>query len=354
MYILLSLTVFTVLFGSLIKRDISKDKLVYLIIVGVAIALVMGLRAPVGIGSRDTEIYARTFEYMQFVENFKNYAQNNLFDNGWIFSEVGFYFAMWIISRFTSNAQIFILLISSFMIFCVCRFIYKNSQDVTFSVLAFLTLGSFNFLMNGMRQSIAMCICLLAYEYVKKRKLIPFLIVVFIAMLFHKTSFVFLVAYFFPYLKTIKSFILYFAASTGFFVFVSRFVSIYDDITGENYSESDAFDSGGITTLLVYCLAIGLAIFVFIKLKDKSDKSCFYATLTGAEVYITRFVTNQIMERVSYFFFFFIILLLPNTIEKLDKRERTIVKLLVGLLALSIFAYRLRGGAYSNFHFYFQ
>lgn len=355
MVILLSLTVFTVFLGSLIKKqDYSKEKILYLIIVGIAIAVVMGLRAPIGVGSRDTEMYVRAFENMQYVDSFRDYANRNLLDNGWLFSESGFYFTMWIISRFTASAQIFIFLTSSFMIFCVCYFIYKNSQDVAFSVLAFLTLGSFTFLMNGMRQSIAMCICLLAYEFVKKKKLVPFLLVILIAMLFHKTAFVFLVTYFFAYLKTIKSIILYFAASVGFFAFVSRFISLYDDITGEDYSGSATFDSGGVTTLFIYFLSVIFAIFVFSKFKEQSDRNCFYASLTGAEIYIARFVTNQMMERVSYFFFFFVIILLPNAINKLNERERTIVKLIVGIIAIAIFAYRISGGSFSNFHFCFQ
>ncbi len=355
MFILLSLTVFTVFLGSLIKKqDYSKEKILYLIIVGIAIAVVMGLRAPIGVGSRDTEMYVRAFENMQYVDSFRDYANRNLLDNGWLFSEGGFYFTMWIISRITTNPQIFLLLVSSFMIFCVCYFIYKNSQDVAFSILAFLTLGSFTFMMNGMRQSMAMCICLLAYEYVKKKKLIPFLIVVLIAMLFHKTAFVFLVAYFFNFLKNKKSLILYFVASTVFFAFISRFISLYDEITGENYSGKETFDSGGITTILIYFLSIAFAIFVFSKFKEQSDKNSLYATLAGAEIYIARFVTNQMMERVSYFFFLFVIILLPNAINKLNERERTITKIVVGLIAIAIFAYRIKSGAFSNFRFYFQ
>ena len=355
MYILILLTVFTVLLGLLLKRqEDSKNKKLFIIIVGVAIALIMGLRAPVGVGSRDTASYARLFEHMQNVDNFKDYADRSLLSNGWLFSEFGFYFTMWIISRFTASAQVFIFLTSSFMIFCVCRFIYKNSDDVSFSAIAFLTLGAFTFMMNGMRQSIAMCICLLGYEYVKKRKFLPFLTTVLIAMLFHKTAFIFLAVYFLIYIKSIKSVILYFAVSTGFFAVASRFISFYDDITGEDYSEGVAFDSGGITTLLIYFLAIGLAILVFSKFKDQSDKNCFYASIIGAEFYIARFITIQIMERISYYFFFFIILLLPNAINKLNDREQRIAKLLVGIFAILVFAYRLNGGAFRNFRLFFQ
>ncbi len=355
MYILLSLTAFTIfirLLNGQTNFD-SKNKKIYLIVAGIAVAIVMGLRAPLGVGSRDTEMYALAFEGMHGVGNFLNYAKRNLFENGFVLSESGFFFCMWLVSRFTANAQIFIFLTSAFMIFCVCRFIYKNSEDVAFSLLCFLTLGSFTFLMNGMRQGVAMCICLLSYEYVKKRKLIPFLIVVFIALLFHKTAFVFLIVYFFPYFKTAKSIVLYLAASVGLFTLIPRFISFYDSVIGEDYSSASTRDSGGITTLLVYLLAIALALLVFKKFEDQSDKNSFYATLTGAALYIARFVTNQMVERVSYFFFLFVILLLPNAIQKLGDRDRQLMKFIVGVAAVALFAYRLSSGSFSNFHFYF-
>ncbi len=356
MYILLSLTAFTV-FLRLLNAQTNfdlKNKKVYLIIAGIAVAVVMGLRAPLGVGSRDTEMYAIAFEGMHNVNSFATYAKNNLFDNGFFLSESGFFFTMWLVSRFTANAQIFIFLTSAFMIFCVCRFIYKNSEDVALSLLCFITLGSFTFLMNGMRQAIAMCICLLAYEYVKKKKLIPFLLVVFIAVLFHKTAFVFLIVYFFQYFKSAKSIVLYLAVSVGLFTLIPRFISFYDSVTGEDYSNATTRDSGGAIAVLVYLLALALALLVFKKFEDQTDKNSFYATLTGAALYIARFVTNQMVERVSYFFFLFIVLLLPNAIQKLSERERRLMKLIVGAAAVALFAYRLNNGSFSNFRFYFQ
>ena len=63
------------------------------------------------------------------------------------------------------------LLIFSGVVFSlsVCLFTYRNSKNPVISLMVFNCLGLFNFMVQGLRQAIAMSICLFAYEQCKKK-----------------------------------------------------------------------------------------------------------------------------------------------------------------------------------------
>ena len=71
-------------------------------------------------------------------------------------------------------------------------------------------------------------------------------------------------------------------------------------------------------------------------------------------MYLSRYFSNQILERLSYYFFYFTLPLIPNLVGDLEEREQKIVKMMFCILALVLFAYRLQKGLFNNFRFFFQ
>ena len=355
MIYLLSLALVVWLLGFADERTTLKQNnyKYYMIIAGTLVALVMGLRTQYT-GSTDTRMYMYFFEGLANYDSFADYFNNNLADTEFIFSETGFYLFMFILSRITQDGQILVLVTSAFITFSACRFIYKNTSDPPTGLLVYVCLGLFTFNMNGMRQAMAMSICMLGYELVKKRKLLWFLLVVFIAMQFHKTAFCFVIVYFFPLLKEGKANIFwYLVGIVVFLLSVNVLVNTFNAFTGEDYDVTDQADGGGITVIFIYAASIILGLFMNESLKKRNIRTEFLVVVAGFACYIARFFSTMILERLSYYFFYFTLLLLPNLINELEEQERKVVKILFGFFAIILLWYRVRNGAFSNFKLFY-
>lgn len=355
MAILLSLALAVWLLGFADKRTTLKQNnyKYYMIIAGILVALVMGLRTKYT-GSTDTRMYMMFFEQIAEYDSFLDYYDRSLAETEFIFSETGFYLFMWLLSRITQEGQILVLVTSGFITFSACRFIYRNTQDPPTGLLAYVCLGLFTFNMSGMRQAMAMSICMLGYELVKKRKLIWFLIVVFIAMQFHKTAFCFAIVYFFPLLKEGKLNIFwYLCGMVVFLLSVNVLVETFNAFTGEDYDVTAQADGGGITVIFIYIASVLLGFIMYDSLKKRHIRTTFLAVVAGFVCYVARYFSTSILERLSYYFFYFTLLLIPELVSELEEQERKVVKLFFGLFAIMLLWYRIRNGAFSNFRFFF-
>ncbi len=88
-----------------------------------------------------------------------------------------------------------LLVINLLMTGVVLWFVKRYSPLPWMSLFFYLTLQFFAHSMNLFRQSIAATICLLAYPFLKKRKLLPFVLVVLLAAAFHTSVLFFLPFY---------------------------------------------------------------------------------------------------------------------------------------------------------------
>lgn len=356
MVILLGLAFVPVLLKLIIK-DIDKNKKgkrCFVISCGVIIALIAGLRS-VNVGTLDTSHYYKLY---QGVPNFSTlqefFKHHDLLRNGFFLSEGLFYLATYYCAKVIPHPQFFILITSAFITFSAMYFIYKHSKNVMLSTVLYICLGLMTFNMNGMRQALAMSICLFAYDFAKNKKLIPFLCMILLAMLVHKTSIVFLLVYFITYLKCKPKHIIFFTvAIVLFIIFADRFAKIFDSVADKNYSDVGAFESGGYVTVLIYALVLIFAlVFGWKDRKDVGFSLAFYLTILGGAFFCGRYISTQIYERISYYFFYAVLLLLPQTVSRLLESEKPAVVAIITSLSIALFAYRLYGSAFQNFTFF--
>ena len=93
----------------------------------------------------------------------------------------------------TDNAQVMIFLTAAFTQICFVRFIKRYSEDFTFSIFIYFTLGTFVFTLAAIKQVCAMAILTLAFPYLKENKYGRFYFLVFVAMLVHTYALAFAV-----------------------------------------------------------------------------------------------------------------------------------------------------------------
>ena len=356
MIILLGLSIIPILLKLMIgeiEKD-EKNKKLFLICCGVFIALIVGLRAET-VGTRDTSNYCNLYEGVARFSTLHMFLKyHNVFENGFFLSECLFYIFTYFCAKIFPNPQFFIFITSTFITFSAMYFIYKHSKNVMLSTILYICLGLMAFNMNGMRQALAMSICLFAYNFAKKRKLIPFACIILLAMLVHKTAIFFSVVYFIACLKCKPKHIMFFTIAVALFViFADRLVETFDSVTDKNYSDVGGFDSGGYVTVLIYVLVLIFAlVFGWKERGDSGFSLTFYLTILGGALYCGRYISTQIYERMSYYFFYAVLLLLPQTVMQLKESEKPTVVAIITSLSILLFVYRLYGSAFHNFTFF--
>lgn len=318
----------------------------YLIISGVSIFLFMALRSRY-VGSTDTQGYCYLMNRAIASPTWKAYYNPEGVEKGFQLFVFG-------LSRIFKDAQWLIVISSAIYTVSIVYFIRNNSDDVVMSLVMYIALDLMRFEMQGMRQSIAMCICIFAYGFAKKKKPIPFFLLVALATQMHRTAIVFFVVYFIRHFKfKAIHMMIFLALSVALFSVSDSLVSTANEIFDTSYSYQ--VSTGGFVSVAIYGLIILATILCNKKLKDDNTTvMLFYITLLGAICYLMRYIGPLIAERISFYFVFAQVALLPNTLNQLSKNERSIIKFLVYVLMIALCAYRLNGSDMIPYEFFWE
>ena len=336
---------------SLFFKDINKSekqKKIYCVICGIILTLLLGMRSR-HIGSTDTNGY---YDMM------KNAIRSTSWSSYYVkdFVEKGFQFFLWTLSRIFKDPQWVIVISSAIYTTCISIFICRYSKNVCLSFTMYICLGLMTFCMQGMRQAIAISVCLLAYNFAKKKKFVPFVAMVFLAWCFHQTAIVFLVVYMLTFIKLKPLHIMTVIAGIVIAILLSdRLISGANELFGKNYH--GAIDSGGFVATAIYVLIIVFSIFVAKRpIRNNIDTLIFFMLIVGFVCYIERYIGVLIAERISFYFVASQMILLPNAIAegRIVKKDLWLVNGMVYCLCIALFIYRLQGSDLLPFEFFWQ
>ena len=243
---------------------------------------------------------------------------NNDYLQGFANQEILFEYLCKLIGMFTSNPQWLLIVCAAITTFGVIFFSYHNSDNIALSVYLYIALYFYFFSMNGVRQFVAIGIMLIASEYARRRNIIPFIILIAIAIGFHNTSVFGIVIWWFynPDLKKRNIFFIFVCLLSGILAF-ERLIPLISDIFPryQIYLENSAsFSTGGIMAAVVYTVisiaGIGAA---FDKnwLKDNRNKAILLLVIISALFSIASYSIG-ILRRVCWMFEIYSIVLLPN------------------------------------------
>ena len=315
------------------RFDNERTRNRYIVLCGIVMFLMIGLRSYQN-GSGDSKIYYELWRRA------RNLPLNMYFR---VDMEKGFLLSIWILSRLFAEQQWVFLFSGAFFAIAVSRFVEKYCDDACLAFVVFNCLGLFNFYVQGMRQSIAMGICMFAIDFCKERKLLQFLGVVVTAMCFHGSAVVFFVVYPIWGMK-LSTRNLIFAVLAAMIAFRSLgwFFSIGNQIIEDHYAIGDTrLTSGGGFTLAIHivCVMVGLLLAA----QSKRNESVFtnisffaYMTIICAVCFAMRYSVTTIMERVSFFFTFGEMLLISKSTKLAVRSQRSLIRLIVIALCFGV------------------
>lgn len=250
------------------------------------------------------------------------------------------------------NKRFFMFVIDIITMYGVYFCVKKYAKNYLVTILLFVAIGTYYMQFFILRQAIAIAILLYSIKYISEKKLFKFILCVLIATLFHKTSIVFILAYFVCNIKfNLKYLGIWLGIWMGTFLFKSVITSQFiidkykvygqDQIVGEGY---------GRLLIFVGILCVTLCIDYLIIKREKTEKekilnkreitdemSIFYNLTLLTILFQILATQNDAFCRLANIFCVGSVILLPNMISQLEIKQNKQIFNVITVIAVSIY-----------------
>lgn len=272
MFFYYELFAFLLVLGYLIckKSKLKYKNQIYVGVVFVILFVLSAFRYDVG--------YDYYFGYLPHWRNVRNMPLLDIALNK--DHEIGYSITEAITSLISNNLQAIFITTSLIFMILFALYIHKHFPDKVWGVFLLYGLGLYYCSMNFIRQSIAAFIIVFAVMLIKKKKIIPYMLLVMLASTFHKSALIFIPLYFILQIKITKKVLsLYSLATIGIlltsrqiFLFITKFVyqSYSPELTG---TFSVFINSGSWWYYIVPSIIYFAIIFIFRERLCRDDKS---------------------------------------------------------------------------------
>lgn len=298
-------------------------------------------------GLRHISIGADTLAYFHSYNRTLWTSWNDLFNN---FVEIifhgseglgkdkdpGFYLFVKMTQLLTHNYQIFLIIIALIFTVPLGVWIYRNSKNPFISFLIYSVLFYSFFSITGHRQTIATSIVvLIGYKYIKERRLLPFILLTFIAFAIHKSALVFFPFYFLANKKVTKKYLITTLSIFPLLMFFRVPIALFfQNLSGYDYGIYEGAGTTNFTVLLILIAIVSLWKSKVI-LKNNPQATHFFNALVIAVLVTPLTWVNPDAMRVVQYYSIFLMLLVPEIINSFKKDERPMVYFVViGLLVM--------------------
>ncbi len=303
-------------------------KFVSFLIVAILV-LVAGLRYKVG---------ADYVYYYTSYEGFKRAELN-------IFEEPGFKFLARLSEKIYDDPATWLFIAAFITVGFMAVTVIRNSEMYWLSILLYIFLGEWSGCFNGIRQYLAIAVLFAGHCFIKEKKLWHWLLVVFIAMLFHITAIIGIIFYFYPRIKlSVKNIFL-----SVLLVFVG--IQAYDKIFALiSFIKQDELilEGEGATYILNSINPLRIAVawipviffLIFMKYYNINQKKIrFYMNMSILNAcFMTVAMNSAYLGRIGGYTNIYNTIVWPLLLQKIEKRSR---KLLICLILLCYMIYWL-------------
>lgn len=251
------------------------------------------------------------------------------------FDEPGFPLLATIVSWFTKDGSVFILICSLITIGLFLLTAYCNEKSYIMITLLFVLEGVWDGSFNGVRQYLAAAILFSGHRLIYDKKLVKWLLVVFLAMCFHVSAIVMATLFFLLRNKVNVRNILLLAAGT--YIVAANYDTIFSfvgllkdsDMTLNEYSAR----SVNILRILAACAPAVMALAVGMKKNDLTKEETFYTNalvIHGAAMIAAS--NSAYLARIGIYTSPFVCVALPKLLRVQNKYIEMLLR--VGVLAL--------------------
>lgn len=231
--------------------------------------------------------------------------------------EIGFSYFNKIISIFTTDPRVFFAITAVVTIMMIYPTYKRLCADPSLTIVLFGTMSTFVMMFSGIRQMLAVGIGFIAYEFTRKKKLIPFILLTLLAMSFHISAFMLAIMYPLYHAKITRKWLFVVVPSLAVvFVFNKQIFTVLALIL-ERFTdyEGQLTQTGAYMMLILFAL---FAVFAFLIPDEENidDETIGLRNFLLLSIVIQIFAPlHHIAMRMSYYYIIFIPLLLPKIIS---------------------------------------
>lgn len=309
-----------------------KYKKLYLVIVGILLTIILGLRAStVGEDTKEYLLIASAAKNLKWSEIFRGFPRStwHVISYSGITSynekiESGYLIFNKVIMLVFDNPIAVQVMCAALICLFMFKFIYDNSENITMSVMGFIGEALYMNAFNLQRQILALAIGANAYTQIKQKQYIKGIVLILIASLFHLSALFYLalipISLVKDYRRGINIIVLIVILSllsinVIFAIFV-RFFPVY-----RAYIENSYWNAGLGKTVIIWGLEILICIYIYWKNNmTKVDYTCIcsISIYLGMEIIALSLVA---FSRVALYYRVFVLLLFPCFIKYIKNKK---------------------------------
>ncbi len=293
---------------------------------------------------RSGEMGADTGTYVRHFERMINTSIEQEFNITRM--EHGYILFVKAITYLTHNGLVYQIICVSIIMLGLFVFLMDQEENAFYTLFFYITLGLFMFSFTGVRQCIAMSLCLLSYHFVKDKKYIRFVIFIALAFCFHKSAILFVAVPFIMNLKIgfVKT-VLYGGTALIAGRYLDRIQAWFNEQLQYDY-EIEATGNGGIFLGVLLLLTIYSLVEIFNYYnslnKNKVEIQLMNINFIAIFFWLMR-LSTRIAERPSFYFLFFSCALFGHVLNKDEEtKSNKIFKILIICFSITLYIYRLR------------
>lgn len=273
--------------------------------------------------------------------------------------EIGFLYLNKLVFTISKEPQVYLMVVA----ILTCIMIYPTYKrlcvDSALAIVLFCTMSTFVMMFSGIRQMLAIAVGFVAYRFIRERKIVLFLLTVFVAMLFHTSAF--MLVFMYPLYRariTKKSLYIVAPILALCFLFNQQIFGTLTLILAQyTRFEAEISSTGAYTMLILYGIFV---VFSFLipderKLDEEIIGLRNFLLLTFA---LQMFApVHTLAMRMGYYYMIFVPLLLPRIIACRSKRWNQVAVLgrhvMVVFFLLYFFMNASGGGGLDVFPYHF-
>jgi hypothetical protein len=213
-------------------------------------------------------------------------------------TEVGYNLLSWVARWLSNSYSVLLLLIAAIVVSCYVSTIVKLARRYETALFLFVALGVYTFFFNGARQGIAAALCFWALPFLLDRRLIPYLLAVGVASLFHKTALIALPLYFLAVPRIGPARLAMLAVGTvALIVFLRVFVGFAVDMLEDRYAAYVEAGSGG--GMVVAAFLFGQGVLLYWLKRVVRDHRSLYVRLLNIYLIGVAFAIASVVSSVN-------------------------------------------------------
>lgn len=257
--------------------------------------------------------------------------------------ETGFAVLSKIIGNITDSFHILIIICALISVVPIWKLYRKNAKHAFLMIVLFVNIAPFAMYFSGLRQAMAMAFVMPCYYFCKEKKILQFIVIVFVAYLIHKSAVILLVMYPVYNIKIKKKESLFFIGAIILLVNVFkenifRFSFLIVDDKYERYLEG--IHSTGAYAVLLLLIVLLIYSYIIVDEKNIDSNTIGLRNLLILSVLIQIFASiHTIAMRMNYYYLLLIPILIPQIIEKSNSKYRKIVELSILSMCVFFFIY---------------